>query len=439
MPTDLAIDFTARTYDANGWLRIARSHISKACVNPYYGREIPGNEDLGLERDKLYYLLRSPEELKKGADTFKGIPILSKHTPLATFDTLEEAEKKKWIVGAVGSNVDFLDPYLDADTTIWDASAIAGIETEVQRQHSCSYRYVPIMTTGTFAGQKFDGIMTQIQANHLAMVESGRAGNDVLAADEKLEREPMKRSKLGNALIVALTTAFPKLQVAADSELEKALGSAKRKTFDKDAAKKLILAMDADIPDKQVTAVMDALVDVDDPEPTKKTNEKEESAKDGENDHPKGCMCNDCKSARDAEPEETEAEKAARLKKEAKDKKAKDAKAKDAEPASKSEMKGAMDELETKLRADFKSAEEAKREVRPVVGDVIAMDTAETIYTFALDQMKVDHTGVEGIPALRALFKLAREREAAAIPVHVAMDSSAAETQFKDLSRFRTV
>lgn len=425
MPADLTFDFTARTFDANGWLHISRSHISKACVNPYYGREIPGAVSLGLIADKIYYLLRDPKELAKGAATFKGIPILAKHTPLSTFHTLEEKEKKKYIVGAVGSDIEFLDPYLDADTTIWDAAAIAGIETDIQREHSCSYRYVPIMTTGTYDGVHYDGIMTQIEANHLALVESGRAGNDVLAADKILEKNSMKRSKLGNALIVAIQTAFPKVIVAQDSELEKVLGNAKRKTFGKterDKASVLILAMDAEIDGKQVKAVMDALADVDDPEPTKKTNEKEEKADDAE-EHPKGCMCADCKSARDAESEESEEEK---KKKAAKDKKAADKTAKDAEEKNDK----AMDAKIEGLQRQYRDADQAKRDVRPIVGDVIAMDSADKIYEFALDQMKIEHAGVEGIPALRALFKLAKDQKTSAAPV-VAMDAASVTTTLK--------
>ena len=414
-----AFDFTARTYDANGWLHISRSHISKACVNPYYGREIPGGDSLELIPDKVYYLLRSPDELAKAADTFKGIPILSKHIPLKDFATMEEAEKKKYIVGAVGSNVEFLSPYLDADTSIWDAAAIAGIETEVQREHSCSYRYVPIMTTGTYEGQKFDGIMTQIQANHLCMVEAGRAGNDVLAADSQLGGS-MKVTRLGKALMVALQTAFPKVKFAEDSEITKLFAGATKSTLDKPAAIKLVLAMDAEMPakEKEVKAVMDALVDADDPEPKKEEKDakdkkaKDKRAMDANSGHPEGCMCADCKSARDEEPEEEEKEK----KKKADDKKA-------------------MDQLASDLRAEFREASEAKADVRPVVGDVIAMDSAAEIYGFALDQMKVDHKGVEGVPALRALFKVAREQAAKPAAPVIAMDAAAVETQFPGFNR----
>ena len=54
-----------RRYDADGRLHILRTPISKATVNPYYGREIPDADKLGLEPERVYYLLRDPGELAK--------------------------------------------------------------------------------------------------------------------------------------------------------------------------------------------------------------------------------------------------------------------------------------------------------------------------------------------------------------------------------------
>src|ERR1039458_1120125 len=61
-----------RHYEENGQLRIERTPISKATVNPYYGREIPKAEELGLTPDRVYYLLRDPGELAKAAPSFKS-------------------------------------------------------------------------------------------------------------------------------------------------------------------------------------------------------------------------------------------------------------------------------------------------------------------------------------------------------------------------------
>jgi uncharacterized protein len=397
---DMALDASARTIDTDGRMHIDRSHISKAAVNPYYGFEIPNAEMLGLDPQKIYYLFRSPEELSKGADTFARLPILSKHIPVSA-----DSPRQDLIVGSIGSEVNFLDPYLDADVCIWDAKAIAGIETETVREFSCAYHYVPLMTPGKYNGERYDGIMTQIRGNHLALVEAGRAGSDVLAADSNpFKRERINQmTKLGKALFVALGTAFPKL--AQDSSKILFEGVTK-KNFNKAEIRAKLLAFDSAIPPEQLDLVMDAMMDnQEDPEP------KEKKAP--------------------AEDEETEEEK---KKREEKEKEARDKAAKDeAEEGEKKEkkMEAAMDSF----RAELREAEEARREVRSVVGDVIAQDSAAEIYGFALDQLKIDRTGVTGVPALKALFKLAASKAAPAS--RVAQDSAGLVEKFPAAARFR--
>jgi len=64
---------SVRTYDRDGRLHVEISNISKAAVNPYTGREIPDYKALGLDPDKVYKLLRDPDELAKAAPTFNNI------------------------------------------------------------------------------------------------------------------------------------------------------------------------------------------------------------------------------------------------------------------------------------------------------------------------------------------------------------------------------
>ncbi|WP_164105854.1 DUF2213 domain-containing protein, partial [Serratia marcescens] len=84
-------------------------------------------------------------------------------------------------VGTTHANSDFDGTYLTNGLSIWDNSAIAGIETDEQRELSSSYAYVADMTPGvTPDGVKFDGVMRDIVGNHVALVGDGRAGSDVL-------------------------------------------------------------------------------------------------------------------------------------------------------------------------------------------------------------------------------------------------------------------
>ena len=75
--------------------------------------------------------------------------------------------------------------------------------------------------------------------------------------------------------------------------------------------------------------------------------------------------------------------------------------------------------------------------MRPVIGDVIGMDSAEEIYGFALDHMKIDRKDVQGTPALRALFRVASstKKQDTITPV-IAQDSAGLAKQFPNATRF---
>ena len=412
MPTmKLAFDRSARRIDADGRLHVDRSHISKATVNPYYGKEIPGYEALGLQPDTVYRLFRDPVELERGAATFARLPILSEHVPV-TVDT----PRPDLVVGAIGSEITFTPPYLDADLCVWDATAIAGIETDKVRELSCAYRYVPVMEPGEFEGQPYDGRMTEIQGNHLALVEVGRAGSDVVVADRNpftFKESAMKMSKLGKALFAALCAASPVL--AADSALLALVGTANRKTFKKDDVKAKLLALDASIDSNQLDAVLDAILDVEqDPKPVETPAA---AADESPADKLRALLAGKVDDA-------TLEAACGLLATPAADEKP--------EPGmKKEEVDAAMDGLRKELR----EAEEARRDVRAIVGDVMGMDSAAAVYGFALDHMKVDRAGVEGAPALRALFKVAASHKVAS-PVHVAQDSAGLAAKFPGAARF---
>jgi hypothetical protein len=176
-----------RRTDEDGHLHVSMTPISKANVCPYLGREIPEFESLGLDPDKLYKLLRDPEELKKSAPTFAGKPLLLDHKPVAADDHPE-----KMTVGSVGNDVQWKAPYLMAPLTIWKDDAIRGIEDGSQRELSSAYRYDADMTPGEYQGEKYDGRMTNIRGNHLALVREGRAGSDVIVGDSALVNRSIK-------------------------------------------------------------------------------------------------------------------------------------------------------------------------------------------------------------------------------------------------------
>jgi uncharacterized protein len=425
----ISFDSTARRIDADGRLHVERSHISKAAVNDYYGQEIPGYQELGLQAEKVYKLLRDPVELEKGASTFARLPILGKHEKISVDD-----DKKELVIGSIGSNIIFENLFLDADLCFWDKNAIVSIESNQVKELSCAYRYDPVMESGEFDGIAYDGRMTNIRGNHLALVETGRAGSDVVVADEspfkKFEVVTMKMSKLGKALFAAICAASPVL--AKDSALPALVGNAQKKGFDKkDLAAKLI-ALDATLNPQQLDNVIDALLDV---EQEPKATELPQAAADEspeekirkmlagkvEDDVISSICAMIAAPAADADPKEEE------KKEMAKDKD------KEEENMKKEDMKPAMDAAMAKLKTEFKDAAQAARDVREVVGDV-AMDSAEEIYRFALDHLKVDHKGIEGVTALKALCKVASGKQTEA-PV-IAADSAKLDKRFEGVLRF---
>ncbi|HBS6293303.1 TPA: DUF2213 domain-containing protein [Klebsiella pneumoniae] len=359
---------SVRTIDANGRLQISRTNISKANVNAYYGREIPRSEELGLDPNKLYRLWRHPDELRKAAKTFNNIPVLSKHIPDFPTDPPNEFR-----VGVTHSNAEFDGTYLTVGMSIWDNSAIAGIESGEQRELSASYKYVADMTPGvTPDGEPYDGVMRDIFGNHEALVPDGRAGPDVLVADSlPPELNHMRKHK------VAAIRATLKPLLAQDADLEAEV-------------RKALLALDE----------------------AEKEDEKENKPADDEDDDEK-----DKKKTADDEDDEEDKDKK---------KTAEDEDDEEDDKVSKTAMDSAIrlaaDSATKKAAENFRKIREAEQVVRPLIGDVVAMDSAEDVYRTALEQSGVDIAGVHP-SAYPALVKMAISQKENSRPV-IAQDSA---------------
>lgn len=215
---NIAFDESVRSIDESGHLRIAKTVISKAQVDPYFGREIPGFDAMGLEPDRIYQMLRDPAELEKSSATAKGKQILFKHIYVDS-----KTPEKELTVGAIGSDVTYENGKLYADLTFWDDEAISLIDSEKMEQLSYSYYFDPVMTPGDFEGVAYDGVMRNIHGNHLALVERGRIGRDAVISDSLPPemRLNMKLKKGALALITARLRATA--QDGVTPELEKAL------------------------------------------------------------------------------------------------------------------------------------------------------------------------------------------------------------------------
>lgn len=187
MSERLALDRSMRHKDQDGRLHVANCRLSKAAVNPYRGREIPRWQALGLDPDRIYQLYRAPDELSAAAPTWNGVPLLSAHIPHSADRPIEEK-----VAGSIGTDVRFEAPYLVGTLTIWRAEDIEDVESRDKCELSSAYYYDAEMTAGTTPdGMSYDGIMRNIRANHVALVEEGRAGPDVMVHDSNMELKHM--------------------------------------------------------------------------------------------------------------------------------------------------------------------------------------------------------------------------------------------------------
>lgn len=409
----IALDRTVRTRDVDGRLHIELTNISKANVCPYYGREIPGGSALGLDPDRVYQLLRHPQELADGASTFNNVPLLDEHIIVSASNP-----QKDNVVGSTGTDAEFNGEYLRNSLVIWDAEAIARIESGEQKQISCAYRYKPDMTAGNYRGLPYDGIMRNIQANHVALVREGRAGPDVVVADGKIGDANMPvKSKRALMVRGAIAAALAPMALDAKPDFAKVLDGVNAKTFPtlKSAIVERVSAGVKLAADQKASLAMalDAMeeeeVEGEDEEPDVEKGEKgsTEAGKDKAKDEDPKAEDEDDDDKK--KPGEDAKAYDARMKR-ARDKAAKDKAAKDEEESDKEKAMDAKIQagIATGVSAGIARLEavaKAKEDVLPYIGAIVGMDSASDIYKLALDAAAVDTKGVDA-SAFAAMLKL---------------------------------
>ena len=360
MSKTIAMDKSMRRIDGNGHLIVERTVITKAAVNRYLGKEISNYQQLGLEPDKIYNLLRDPEELKKALSSFHGVQLLIKHEPVSADDPRQDLT-----VGSIGTDAEIIGDDVFASLRVFDQSAIDLIESEKLQELSAGYAYTADMTAGEWNGQSYDGVMRAIHGNHVALVERGRIGRDAIISDH-LPVELMEQSmKLKKGSVKAITAKLESL-IAMDGDITPDVVEGVIKTVADS-----ILPQEPDAVDSDIEEVAEDEEEV--------TKADEEKAEDEETD------------AEDSEPE-------------------KQAPAMDADAIQAAAVK--------QVTALF----EAREAVKPLVG-MVAMDSAEAVYGFALKQKGVNITGVHP-SAYKAMANMLLQSQTKSAPI--AMDSAIA-------------
>lgn len=383
-----------RRIDADGRLHLDLSNISKANVCPYYGREIPAP---GLEPDRIYYLLRHPDELAAGAASFNNLPVLDLHIPVSA-----ENPSKDNVVGSTGTDASFRAPYLTNSLVIWDQGAINRVlladenpnDPDGAKDLSCAYRYTPDMTAGTYEGLRYDGIMRNILGNHVALVKEGRAGPDVVIGDCRLEMPKMLKSRRATLLSGGLSVLIrPLLAQDATLNLEAVLGDITAKNLDerKDMLATAIvgmatpkLAADKALDTAAVIGAIDAV-------------SASDSNPDGSDD------ISPVAPAPAPAPAPVKTDPPAPI-------------AADANV------------IRNEVLSQMRDVRQAERDVQPFIGVLDnAPDTAAEVYGLALDSAKVDHDGITDVNALRAMVRMLPKPDADKVAPTVAMDASSVD------------
>lgn len=414
----MAMDRSLRTVDVYGKMHVESSNISKATVSPYRGAEIPNSQALGLDPSRVYMLLRDPEELARAAPTFNNLPLLSKHVPVFADDHQPDI-----VVGSTGTDSVFESPYLKNSLVIWAAGAINGVETAQQCEISCAYGYTADMAPGVYEGVAYDGVMRDLKGNHVALVEVGRAGPDVVVADSDPFHKDLKMKFSRTALAVsAALGAYIRPKLATDAKMPDflpLLSTVKKSNLKpaEVAAKVKGLAQDIDITAEELgevienasNGVTDDLPAVDDADPMSKlmaflagklSDEDMASAK---------ALCGGTPAA-DELPEPSKKDDDMKI------------------------DKPAMDAAIEKVKADQKAIRQAEKDVFPFVGEIVAQDSAEAIYKIALDAAKVDTSGMEPSAYKHVLLNLPKPGAAIAAPKGtLAQDAATGLGDFKGL------
>jgi hypothetical protein len=458
---------SVRTFDRDGRMHVEVANISKACVNPYVGHEIPEWKALGLDGDKIYKLLRDPAELEKAAPTANNIPVMLEHVAVTADDHQPEL-----VVGSTGTGAIFQAPFLRNGLVLWARDGIDVVESEEQKELSCAYHYRADMTPGTYEGDSYDGVMRDIEFNHVALVREGRAGADVVVGDSMEAILMATKSKLMSrtaCISLGALAAFlsPKLAKDAKLDITPAFSALTAKNF-KEQKPKIVaaltkltagkLAQDADLDGivellDKLESVSDDAAEVanansalpilrDDDDATSPRRLRDETmdadpmvaSREFLNGKlsPEDLKTYDemCAKKPVMDAEETEEEKAAREKKEAEKKKADGAQDEPppfkgkpevgkgpvpiTKPAMDAAIKLAVDAAVKQTREDQKALREAEEAVRPYVGKLaMAHDSAADVYRTALSTLgvkDVEKIDASAYPALLAALPNPNDR-----------------------------
>lgn len=177
-----------RRYDDNGYLFVDESPILRAGILEYQGKELidGGSPDVDGEEiypDKIYKVYISPEELAKGAESFKLLPLVNGHEWLG----LDGEDAKGRQEGSTGERAEIKGDKLFVPLKFTGDGILADLK---DGKEELSASYTNKLSKSNVSD--YDFVASDIKGNHIALVERGRCGSDVRVLNNKMEKSQMK-------------------------------------------------------------------------------------------------------------------------------------------------------------------------------------------------------------------------------------------------------
>ena len=184
----------------------------------------------------------------KALESLKLAPVTNAHPPVM----VNAENAAQYVVGQVGQDVRRDGNHVIATLVINHASAVQEVETGRRRETSCGYKCDLDETPGVSpSGERFDARQVNVEYNHLAIVEAGRAGSARVHMDGQ---DPLFEIPSPSGAPTSAEATIPR----ADSkespvdELQKALAKIAEITAERDAAKGRADASDAKAKDLEL-------------------------------------------------------------------------------------------------------------------------------------------------------------------------------------------
>jgi len=215
---DSSVKFDMSIDEVTGFLT-ADAVIARTGIQKYL------NSELGDEGTGIVGVYRPVEEVTsdKSLNSFVNVPVTNEHpTEMVTVDNVKMYSK-----GSISNvNVVQLDgeSALKTRLTITDKDLIADIQSG-KKELSVGYTNVLVQQDGTYKGEDYKYIQTDIIANHVAVVDAGRCGG---ICSLLLDAESNKNEKDEyNMKIIINGTEF-EVEEALATEIEKLKASSEK-------------------------------------------------------------------------------------------------------------------------------------------------------------------------------------------------------------------